>query len=154
MKAVWAARQVLLSTPLRVHLCGAGYQGGQPVPGVDRGPEFVRQHDVTGSIERLGWLLSDSGDLSFPTFDFDPPAYVPGGGRVRTPRAVGAATHVLHDKVLAHASQGEFCLTIGGDHSLAIGTVSATAAAWGRENIRVLWIDAHADINTPVNLFI
>jgi hypothetical protein len=104
MKQTWSARQVsesvcvliglahseqvLLTTPLRVHLCGAGYFGGQPVPGVDRGPAAVRAHDVAGSIERLGWLLSDSGDLKLPTFEFDPPAHVESGGTVRTPRSV------------------------------------------------------------------
>lgn len=86
---------MFLETPLRVHLCGAGYFGGQPVPGVDRGPQAVREHDLTGSITQLGWLLNDSGDLKFPTFDFDPPCYVEGGGRVRTPRVVGASTQVL-----------------------------------------------------------
>ena len=56
------------------------------------------------------------------------------------------------ERVYAHASKGELTVTLGGDHSIAIGTVSGTAKAirerLGRE-MAVIWVDAHADINIP-----
>jgi arginase len=68
------------------------------------------------------------------------------------PRAVSAATEALSKQVYDHAKEGRFVLTLGGDHSIAIGTISGTAKAirerLGRE-MAVIWVDAHADINTP-----
>jgi arginase len=58
------------------------------------------------------------------------------------PRAVSAVTEALSKQVYDHAKEGRFVLTLGGDHSIAIGTISGTAKA-------VIWVDAHADINTP-----
>lgn len=71
---------------------------------------------------------------------------------MKNPRAVSAVTRRIADQVYHHASQGRLVLTLGGDHSIAIGSVGGTAKAirerLGRE-IAVIWVDAHADINTP-----
>ena len=71
---------------------------------------------------------------------------------MKNPRAVSAVTRKLSEQVYEHARQGRFVLTLGGDHSIAIGTISGTAKAirerTGRE-MAVIWVDAHADINTP-----
>jgi arginase len=71
---------------------------------------------------------------------------------MKNPRAVSAVTKKLSGQVYDHAREGRFVLTLGGDHSIAIGTISGTAKAirerLGRE-MAVIWVDAHADINTP-----
>lgn len=71
---------------------------------------------------------------------------------MKNPLAVSAVTKKLSDQVYSHAKEGRCVLTLGGDHSIAIGTVSGTAKAirerLGRE-MAVIWVDAHADINTP-----
>ena len=71
---------------------------------------------------------------------------------MKRPLAVSAVTQRLSRQVYEHAKQGRCVLTLGGDHSIAIGTISGTAKATrerlGRE-IAVIWVDAHADINTP-----
>jgi len=71
---------------------------------------------------------------------------------MQRPKAVSAVTRALSEQVYEHASKGRFVLTLGGDHSIAIGTIAGTAKATrerlGRE-IAVIWVDAHADINTP-----
>jgi arginase len=71
---------------------------------------------------------------------------------MKNPLAVSAVTQQLSEQVYAHAKEGRCVLTLGGDHSIAIGTVSGTAKAirerLGRE-MAVIWVDAHADINTP-----
>ena len=91
---------------------------------------------------------------------------------MKNPRAVSAVTHALSNQVYEHARQGRMVLTLGGDHSIAIGTIAGTARAvrerWlegtlnkaagdhasagdgdGDGEIAVIWVDAHADINTP-----
>ncbi|KAF3387048.1 Arginase [Penicillium rolfsii] len=71
---------------------------------------------------------------------------------MKKPRAVSAVTERLSSQVYNYAKEGKFVLTLGGDHSIAIGTVSGTAKAirerLGRE-MAVIWVDAHADINVP-----
>jgi arginase len=73
---------------------------------------------------------------------------------MKNPRAVSAVTENLAGQVYEQARQGRMVLTLGGDHSIAIGTIAGTAKAireryGGRKEIAVIWVDAHADINTP-----
>lgn len=71
---------------------------------------------------------------------------------MKNPRTVSAVAKALASQVYSHASEGRFVLTLGGDHSIAIGTIAGTSRAikerLGQE-IAVIWVDAHADINTP-----
>jgi len=80
------------------------------------------------------------------------PAEDPDYRNMKKPKAVSAVCKQLSKQVYDHALAGKFVLTLGGDHSIAIGTISGTAKATrerlGRE-IAVIWVDAHADINTP-----
>lgn len=71
---------------------------------------------------------------------------------MKNPKAVSSVTERLCDQVYEHAKEGRMVLTLGGDHSIAIGTIAGSAKAvrerLGRE-IAVIWVDAHSDINTP-----
>jgi arginase len=71
---------------------------------------------------------------------------------MKNPKAVSNVTKKLCEQVYSHAKEGRMVLTLGGDHSIAIGTIAGTAKAirerLNRE-IAVIWVDAHADINTP-----
>lgn len=71
---------------------------------------------------------------------------------MKKPRSVSAVTQKLSSQVYEHAKDGKFVLTLGGDHSIAVGSISGSAKAirqrLGRE-VAVIWVDAHADINTP-----
>lgn len=80
------------------------------------------------------------------------PAEDPDHRNMKKPRAVSAVTQQISRQVYEHSREGRLVLTLGGDHSIAIGTISGTAQATrerlGRD-IAVIWVDAHADINTP-----
>ena len=69
------------------------------------------------------------------------------------PLAVSAVTKQISHQVYTHAREGRLVLTLGGDHSIAIGTIAGTAKAirerLGGKEMAVVWVDAHADINTP-----
>ena len=71
---------------------------------------------------------------------------------MKNPLAVSAVTEHIAAQVYDHAKHGRLTLTLGGDHSIAIGTIAGTSRAirerLGRE-MAVIWVDAHADINTP-----
>jgi arginase len=80
------------------------------------------------------------------------PASDPDHRGMKKPRAVSAVTEALSQQVYDHAKQGKMVLTLGGDHSIAIGTISGTAKAIRERldrEIAVIWVDAHADINIP-----
>jgi arginase len=72
---------------------------------------------------------------------------------MKKPLAVSAVTEKLSLQIYEHARSGKFVLTLGGDHSIAVGTISGTAKAirerLGGREMAVVWVDAHADINTP-----
>jgi arginase len=80
------------------------------------------------------------------------PADDPPYRNMKQPKFVSAVTKEVSEQVYNYAKDGKLVLTLGGDHSIAIGTISGTAKALrerlGRE-IAVIWVDAHADINTP-----
>lgn len=71
---------------------------------------------------------------------------------MKRPKFCSAVTREVSEQVYKHAMDGKMVLTLGGDHSIAIGTISGTARAirerLGRD-LAVIWVDAHADINTP-----
>lgn len=81
------------------------------------------------------------------------PAADPPYRNMKNPKAVSSVTARIADQVYEHAREGRMVLTLGGDHSVAIGTIGGAAKAVrerlkGRE-LAVIWVDAHADINTP-----
>ena len=113
------------------------------------------------ALVEAGLIDQLKNDLEFQvTYDGQVHAYEdlittlddPNYRNMQRPKAVSAVTRALSEQVYEHASKGRFVLTLGGDHSIAIGTIAGTAKATrerlGRE-IAVIWVDAHADINTP-----
>jgi len=112
------------------------------------------------ALIEAGLIQQLEGDLEF-NVSFDgqvhnyaeiTPANDPDYRNMKQPRFVSAVTKEVSEQVYRHAKDGKLVLTLGGDHSIAIGTISGSARAirerLGRE-IAVIWVDAHADINTP-----
>uniref|UniRef100_A0A8B9K5J5 Arginase n=1 Tax=Astyanax mexicanus TaxID=7994 RepID=A0A8B9K5J5_ASTMX len=87
--------------------------------------------------------VKDYGNLAFESVSSDEPV-----GLAKRPRAVGRANQQLADAVRRIKHDGHTCVMLGGDHSLAIGSIHGHAAS-GSE-VSVVWVDAHADINTPL----
>lgn len=84
----------------------------------------------------------------------DPPLRTAGArAAMLNPLTVSNVTRALADQVYEHASKGRLVLTLGGDHSIAVGSIAGTARAirecHGGRDLAVVWVDAHADINTP-----
>jgi arginase len=102
----------------------------------------IRDSGLLNKLNSLGWKINDCEKLQFEYSEPDPPS-----AGVRNPRSVGSATKKIYEKVYDSASKGQLCLTLGGDHSLAIGSIAATCRS--RPDTVVFWIDAHGDINTP-----
>ena len=116
--------------------------------GVDMGPFAVRYTDLRDRLERLGHQVDDLGNVAVP-FREDAER-----GAQRGARYLGAITSVCRDVASLTRTaleQERFPILLGGDHSLAAGSIAGAAAfhAARNERIGVIWIDAHADLNTP-----
>ena len=129
----------------------ANFFGAKCKPGVDAAPsELIQSGLLTQLREELGYKLF--GDDTVHSFSDAVPKDDPPYRNMKNPRAVSGVTRRIADHVYSHAKEGRLVLTLGGDHSIAIGTIAGSAKAirerLGRE-IAVIWVDAHADINTP-----
>jgi len=112
--------------------------------GVDLGPGALRYAGIKERLAALGHSVRDLGNLAVPQAEeFDPPAP---GERLRYLEALIQVNLDLAHQVEALIADGSFPLILGGDHSLAIGSISGLAR--GRK-IGLIWMDAHGDFNTP-----
>ena len=123
----------------------------QPKAGVDAAPMALIENGLIKQLEQ-DLDFNVTYDNQVHNYSSLRPASDPEVRKMKQPRFVSAVTKQVSDQVYAHAKTGKLVLTLGGDHSIAIGTVSGTAKAvrerLGKE-IAVIWVDAHADINTP-----
>jgi len=128
-----------------VALIGAPTDIGAGTRGAGMGPEALRVAGLEQRLRALGLTVVDRGNLSGPPNPWLPP--VRGYRHLAQVAAWNRATHAAVGEALAG---GSMPVLLGGDHSLAVGSVSAVARhcrASGRR-LRVLWLDAHADFNT------
>jgi arginase len=114
--------------------------------GVDMGPSALRIAGVSEKLTALGYTVKDAGDIDIPapeTSDVTDP-------HLRYMPEIAAACQTLATEVEAALNHDEFPLVLGGDHSMAIGTIAGIANHCKKHKKRfgVIWIDAHADINT------
>jgi len=126
-----------------VAVIGAGLDLGAGRRGVDMGPSAIRYAGLAARLEEIGREVHDSGDIHSPV----PEATEAGEGNAHYLGPILAACALLADLVAAATLQGRVPLTLGGDHSIAMGTLGGMAAAHGAG--AVLWIDAHGDLNRP-----
>ncbi len=130
-----------------VHVLGVPMDLGSGRRGVDMGPSAIRIAGVEEKLRELGHTVVDEGDITIKNME----ALKVGDVRARYLAEIVRAATVACRKVDRIMSRGHFPLVLGGDHSIAAGTVSGIAAFCRREGKRLglLWVDAHGDINTP-----
>ena len=130
-----------------VHLIGVPLDLGAGRRGVDMGPSAVRISGLGERLGHLGYRVVDHGDIATP----NPETHGPGSERKRYIDEIAEVCGRLHLTVLDSLEKGALPVLLGGDHSLAAGSVAA-AADHVRQRGRplgVLWLDAHGDMNTP-----
>jgi len=127
--------------PRPVAVIGAPLDLGQSRRGVDMGPSATRYAGLDAQLRRLGYETENLGNLHIPDRDTLPAE----GGMAYLEPAVEAC-RCVYDTARDAVARGNFPLFLGGDHSLAVGTIGGVTE---EEPVGVLWIDAHADMNTP-----
>ena len=130
-----------------VHVLGVPMDLGSGRRGVDMGPSAIRIAGVAERLVELGHKVVDEGDVPIKNME----ELKVGNERARYLPEIARASAIVARKVERIMGLGHFPLVLGGDHSIAIGTVSGLASAAGTQGkkLGLLWIDAHGDINTP-----
>jgi len=131
-----------------VHIIGVPLDLGGGRRGVDMGPSAFRIAGLGEKIAALGRGVADKGNLPAPI----PETQQPTDLRKKYVGEIAAVCRTLYETSLASLDAGAVPLVLGGDHSLAAGSVAASAA-WVRKTtgkpLGLIWVDAHGDMNTP-----
>lgn len=134
-----------------LHLIHAPIALGQGLEGVDEGPRFLLQNGLEDQIQALGWSIAQSKTLQPGNLFWNSPlAELPAhqhGLNIKFPKELGDACRQLAELTRKAHQEHSFALTLGGDHSIAIGSIGGALLA--RPNLGVIWVDAHGDFNTP-----
>lgn len=128
-------------------LIGVPLDLGASRRGVDMGPSAIRVTGLAARLRKLGFEVEDTGDIDVPL----PEEVAAGDAKRKYAQPIAAVCRELCDRVHRAMTAGSIPVTLGGDHSLAMGSV-AGAAKFQRERgkrIGLIWFDAHGDIHTP-----
>jgi len=115
--------------------------------GVDMGPSALRIAGLVPGLEALGYSVRELGTVNASGPELTPP----GESRARYLPEILEVCSRSHDLLVQAMEEGLFPLVLGGDHSLSMGTATAVADVHRKrgEQVGLIWVDAHTDMNTP-----
>lgn len=128
----------------KVSLIGVAMDLGAGTPGVSLGPEAIRYAGIEERLINIGYEYEDLGDIRANR----PKIATSEGTNLKNLDEVARINTILCEQVANVMSTGRFPIVLGGDHSIAIGTISGVMRH--KKNLGVIWFDAHGDINTDL----
>ena len=133
--------------PRKIRVIGVPLDLGQSRRGVDMGPSAVRVAGLEARLEELGHTVEDAGNIAVAI----PEQKKAGDANAKYLKEITATCTKSAELVLKTLEAGKVPVVLGGDHSVAAGTVAGVAEFYRRQDQRIglLWIDAHSDMNTP-----
>jgi len=133
--------------PKKIRVIGVPLDLGQSRRGVDMGPSAVRVSGLEARLEALGHIVEDAGNIAVAL----PEQKKEGDPHAKYLKEITATCTKHAELVVKTLEAGKMPIVLGGDHSVAAGTVAGIASFYRRQEqkIGLLWIDAHSDINTP-----
>jgi arginase len=111
--------------------------------GVDMGPYAIRYAGLEHDLLEMGLSVRDYHNIAVS----GPESANPGNPHAKFDDLIESACLSLRERVAEITRAGQFPLVLGGDHSIAMGTIAGLLDSW--DDVGVLWVDAHGDINTP-----
>ncbi len=132
-----------------VQIIGVPLDLGANMRGANMGPSAIRIAELHQKIGVLGYQVSDLGDIPVPIRDTLPAD----SHRARFLREIQTVCTDLQQRVYQTLKDDKLPIILGGDHSIALGTISGTSRFQKERNEKVglIWVDAHADMNTPTS---
>jgi arginase len=135
------------SSGRQIEIIGAPLDLGQLRRGVDMGPSALRVAGLATKLEALGYSVTDRGNVAVPVAEIADR----GDDRARFLNAIAKSDELVAGYVSEALKRHATPLVVGGDHSVAAGSVAGVAHHFRAQGqtIGLIWIDAHPDINTP-----
>jgi arginase len=127
---------------MQIRIIGAPMDLGADRRGVDIGPSAIRYAGLSDRLHQLGYTVRDMGNIVIP----QPESQAEGNPRLKYLDPIVHASEELARIVTTSLQEGEFPLVLGGDHSIALGSISGVARV--HRPLGVIWLDAHPDFNT------
>src|SRR5579859_4292973 len=133
--------------PRHIRVIGVPLDLGQSRRGVDMGPSAVRVAGLEAHLEALGHVVTDGGNIGVAIAE----TKSPGAQSAKYLKEIRETCVKVGDMVIKTLEEGSTPVILGGDHSVAAGSVSGLSEFYRRkgQKIGLIWIDAHSDINTP-----
>lgn len=164
MLRVMASRRLNhLPEDREVHILGVPMDHGAGRRGVGMGPSAIRIAGLQEKLKALGLTVVDHGDVLIRDVERAQQLQMHVEGKANHLPMIGRACDAVHEHVKRIVKKGAFPLVIGGDHSIAIGTIAGLMSAYKEEEaelrkeepateltLGLIWIDAHGDLNTPL----
>lgn len=133
-----------------VNIIGFPMDLGSGRRGVDMGPSAIRIAGIEMKLQKLGYRVNDSGDIYIQNIERQIPKTLGTNPKLKYLPEILKTTKILAKKVEKVLELDQFPLCLGGDHSMAIGTIAGISSFCRKNKLEmgVIWIDAHADMNT------
>lgn len=128
-----------------IHIIGAPSTFGQRKLGVNFGPDALRYAGLVERLKNIGHSVEDKGNIAVPAVDVEKFKGKQEG--LRNLNEIIEVSENLSNAVSSSIKNQAFPLIIGGDHSIAIGSISGVSQHY--ENLGIIWYDAHGDLNIP-----
>lgn len=125
----------------KVRIIGVPMDLGQMRRGVDMGPSAIRYAGLAGKLKKLGYEIDDAGNIEVQVRE-----HLIQAGQKEIVETIRSACEQAYEQGRKAVAAGCFPLFLGGDHSMAIGTIGGVSHD---EPTAVIWIDAHGDFNVP-----
>lgn len=132
---------------MKIRILGVPLDLGQERRGVDMGPSALRAAGLDAAIGSLGHTVEDSGNLHVK----NPEEQHFGDKHAKYLNEIAEACRLVAQRIHKTLEDGFFPLSLGGDHSMAVGTIAGVSKYCRDRNqpVGLIWIDAHGDMNTP-----
>ncbi|NBQ53868.1 MAG: arginase [Proteobacteria bacterium] len=132
-----------------VRIIGVPSDLGANIRGANVGPSAVRIAGLHDKISVLGYKIEDAGDILVPIRETLPES----AAKEKYLTTITDVCDLLRMEVEMSLDRDMLPIVIGGDHSIAMGTISGTSSFYRKKNqsIGLIWVDAHADMNTPAS---
>lgn len=129
----------------RIEIIGAPSTFGQKKLGVNLGPDAIRYAGLMSRLKKMGLDVIDKGNIEVPTLDVE--KFNSDQEGLRNYDEIVTVSENLSKATSEIVKKGNFPLTLGGDHSIAVGSISGISQHY--KNLGVIWYDAHGDLNVP-----
>lgn len=128
-----------------INIYGVPMDLGQNRRGVDMGPSAIRYAGLQERLKNIGLEVRDCGNIAVPIIE--EVRHLPQDEHMHNAESIASVCQLIHTAVRESIAADARAVILGGDHSVALGSVSASL--YTADNVGVLWVDAHGDFNTP-----